>query len=405
MSNARQGDGTLGTADDLLRPRLDLLRELSDQNVLDALFTDGPLTRPEIADRTGISTPTIAEAVHRLERSGLVRVVGRRGGRPGRVASVYDIAADAAYVIAVDLNPTATRIAAVDISGRTFHEATIPPVQPREPDGVSRHLHDLVAEAMSRADGHQRLQAVAVAVANPVNPTTRKVIPLDNVSYPEGFVQPDEALAGLLDAPLIVENDVNLAALGERWKGAATGASTFAYLYLGAGAGMGLVLDDRLFRGARGAAGEIGHLPFSEAVESDFVRKALWGPHGQQTQKHSGAESAERLTAALDVLQLAAAGDLEALKIVQRQGQAVATAVAAVVAMLDPELVILGGPIGLQAALLEPVQAAVRTLVPMPPRIERGALGEEAALHGALVLALQRARSDLWRLRAYPGRG
>ncbi|MCQ4080851.1 ROK family transcriptional regulator [Streptomyces sp. RB6PN25] len=381
-------------------PSMTLLRELTDQIVLDTVFEQAPITRAEIAQQTGISKTTVSEAVRRLEGAGLLLPAGEQRGRQGRVGTYYKVASTAGFVVAVDLNPTQIRLCAADLFGQPFLESAHPPVQPREPARVAEQLRELVSKAIAEGNpGRGRPLAVAVSVANPVDPATSRVIPLADTPYPEGLIQPQEALDGLIDAPILVENDVNLAAIAERWHGAARTADSFAYVYIGAGMGMGLLIGDQLIRGARGVAGEIGYLSVSSQPPGP-----LHGRHGfaraiAAAGFHPSREPGSDQVAvdvARQVFDRAAKGNAEAKAVVEEEGRTIGEAIAAVCAVVDPELVLLGGPIGLHPALLEPVRATVQDLAPLPPAIEVGTLGDAAVLHGALALALRRARADLW---------
>jgi predicted NBD/HSP70 family sugar kinase len=389
------GRGFAGSA----LPSMALLRELTDQIVLDIVFEQAPITRAEIAQRTGISKTTVSESVRRLERMKLLLPAGEQRGRQGRVGTYYQVATDAGFVVAVDLHPTELRVCATDLFGRAFLESTHQPAQPRNPDHIARQLRTLVTGAIEQGTvGHGQPLAVGVSVANPVDPRTSAVIPLEDTPYPEGVFQPQEALAGLTDAPLLVENDVNLAAVAERWHGAAREAESFAYVFIGAGMGMGLVVGDRLVRGARGGAGEIGYLsvgsePPGTQTRHGFARAVAAA--GFRPRHLPGTDSVDSVAVAREIFRLADEGDEEARAVIAQEGRTIGEAIATVCAVVDPELVLLGGPIGSHPALLDPVREAVNALAPLPPPIESGALGEAAPLRGALTIALRRARADL----------
>ena len=380
-------------------PSMGLLRELTDQIVLDAVFAHAPITRAEVAQRTGISKTTVSEAVRRLAKAGLLTEAGAQRGRPGRVGTYYRVAADAGFVLAVELNQAGVKVCAADLLGTPFRETAQPPVEVREPGRVAAQLRAAVAEAIEAGQAdHQRLLAVGVSVAKPVDPMTKRVIDLLDTPYPEGQIQPGEVLADLLgDVPLLVDNDVNLAAIAERRHGAARDASSFAYVYLGAGMGLGLVIDDKLIRGARGVAGEIGYLSVASTKAGPgrhtFARAVAAGGFGPSDL--SAAIPQDTVTGARHVLDLAEQGDEAARAIVADEARTIGEAVAAVCAVVDPELVILGGPIGAHPAMLEPVRATVAELAPLPPPVSTGALGDGASLQGALVLALQQGRASL----------
>ena len=380
-------------------PSMALVRELTDQIVLDTVFEQAPVTRAEIAQQTGISKTTVSESVRRLEQMKLLLPAGEQRGRQGRVGTYYQVAADAGFVVAVDLHPAEIRLCAADLFGRTFLEVTHRPMQPRVPQRIAAQLRDIVTDAIGEGTvSHGQPLAVGVSVANPVDPDTSAVIPLVDSPYPEGLFQPQEALAGVTDAPVLVENDVNLAAVAERWHGAARDASSFSYIYIGAGLGMGLVIGDQLIRGARGVAGEIGYLSMSAQAPGSQTRHGFAravAAAGFRAQHLSEDGDLDSVAVAHKIFRLAADGDAQARAVVEQEGRTIGEAITTVCAVVDPELVLLGGPIGSHPALLEPVRSTVRALAPVPPPIEAGALGDAAPLRGALAIALQRARADL----------
>ena len=162
--------------DDRVLPRMAVLRDLTDDTVLDVVFRDAPTTRAEIARASGISKPTVAESVRRLGSAGLLRAVGEQSGRQGRVGTLYAVADDAGYVIAVDLAPVAVRCLVLDVLGRPVSEVSRPPVEPRTPVAVARTLRAVVRRAMKDADGRGPLRAVSVSVANSVDPSSQTIV-------------------------------------------------------------------------------------------------------------------------------------------------------------------------------------------------------------------------------------
>jgi predicted NBD/HSP70 family sugar kinase len=163
---------------------------------------------------------------------------------------------------------------------------------------------------------------------------------------------------------------------------------TFAFVGVGTGIGMGLVVAGELVRGARGAAGELGFLPLAGGMRGAFEREVNGAGVVAAAAAHprwngTPPESCE------SVFELAAAGEPAALEVVASVGTRLGVAIAAVCVVVDPELVVLGGGVGGNELLLEPVRAAAGELLPLPPRIERSALGDRAPLLGAVALALR----------------
>jgi predicted NBD/HSP70 family sugar kinase len=201
-------------------------------------------------------------------------------------------------------------------------------------------------------------------------------------------------------------------AVGEATYGLGRGVGHFVYVSIGNGAGMGIIIDGRLYRGFRGAAGEIGYLPVGEGdplQERTSARRR--GMFESVASADGVVELARRLglrdaASAKDVFDAARAGDETARQAVAREVDHVSHALAGIAAVLDPELVVLGGGVGSHAGdlLIGPVAERLRDLVVLrPPRIEVSTLGTDAVLLGALAVGLTEAR-DLVLDRAGPAR-
>ena len=357
-------------------PRLAMLRELTDRAVLDHVFAHGRTTRVELATTTGISKPTISESVRRLEAAGALRATGTdQTGRRGRIATFYELAADAGRVLALEVNQQGIRVLTTDLTGAVLTERQDAPTgQP-----VSPAVRAAVDAA--RAESGGPLRAVALSVANPVDPITRTVIRLRDSPFPEGAVHARD-----IGVDVLLDNDVNFSALAERREGAAIGAESFAYVYLGAGLGVSLYLGDQLVRGAHGLAGEIGYLT---TRSGEPLAKALAG----QGFGRADAPSLD-VDALLRILDQAATAPA-AEKRLRRLGATVGGAVAALATIFDPEVVLLGGPVGSRPELISEIRRTVAASVPGAVRVEPGAITGSAALRGALLSALDMGRDHL----------
>ena len=336
------------------------LREVTDRTLLAETIRQGRTTRAELADATGYSRPTVSEAVRRLVSAGLLDPAGpKETGRRGRIGTFYSLGARAGWVLGLQVDQSGVHWQAADLAGAALSSGSRPP---------AADLSASLRAAVTSATGGGPLRAVGVSIANPVDPATHDTVPLDGTPFPEGLVNPAAMIADLVTAPVLVDNDVNLAALAEH---RAAGAGSFAYVYIGAGLGVGLYIEGNLIRGAHGLAGEIGYLPGKTAPT---LAADLTGPD-------SAANDVASLLAALD------AADPQA----EQLAQTVARAVTSVAAVVDPELVLLGGPVGTHPALLPRVRELVATTFPGRTRIDHGSLGAHAPLQGALHLATARA--------------
>jgi predicted NBD/HSP70 family sugar kinase len=265
----------------------------------------------------------------------------------------------------------------------------------------------MVTEVIEQASAvHGRPLGLGISSPGVVDQTSGRVTSLAYNVTPEGGFDPLEVIRDRFDLPVLVDNNVNLAAVGEKWFGLARGTSTMVFIAIGAGIGMGIIIDDELVRGTHGAAGEIGYLPL------------VGDPFNPRHRLHGGLEDeigaagivaawAERrapddpeLSSPHEVFELAGAGNAAARAVVEHVASRLGAAIATVCAILDPELVVLGGGIGASPLLLSPVRGSAAALAPITARIETSLLGERAALQGAIAVALHAARTTLLSLGA-----
>ena len=376
------------------------LRALGEQEVLEVVLEHGPVTRPEIADRTGLSKATVSAVVQRLERAGLIRARGPVHGRRGRSPVTYAVRDTAGVVVGIDIGATRVRAAAADIFGEVL-ALDEQPTSSRGTRGISGQVIELASRVVERTRAtHERLLTIGIATPGVVDQTTHRVTSLAYNVSPDGVLDPLWAIRSRFDVPVLIDNDVNLAALAESRRGAGRGIRTLALVWVDTGVGMGLVIDDRLVRGAHGAAGEIAYLPSSTE------------PFARRHRRHGGLEDEVGAAAVLamyadrggesqpasagQVLELAGAGDPAAAAVAGHMARRLATAIASVLAVVDPELVLLGGELGTRLELLDPVRSCVEQLVPLTARIQLSELGPEAPLQGAVAVALRQARAQLF---------
>jgi predicted NBD/HSP70 family sugar kinase/biotin operon repressor len=381
----------------MVRPNL--LRELSEQEVLDEIFRRGPISRPEIASATNLSKATVGAAIERLELAGIIRAAGQQHGRRGRSPLAYEIRGNAGFVLGIDIGGTNIRAASADIFGAPVHQEQ----QLTSHAGaraVSAQVIEIAGRVVERSRAtHERLLAAAVSTPGVVDQVSRRVTSLAYNVSPDGHLDPLAALRARFDMPVRIDNNVNLAALGESWEGLARNVPTFAFVSVGAGVGMGLVVDGELVRGAHGGAGEIGYLPSGRDPydERHRLHGGLEDEIGAAAILQTMCDRTERSVGSVEeVFALARTGDENARAVVLGVARRLGVAIASVIAVIDPELIVLGGGIGRNPALLGPVRSTVAELVPLTARIEISRLGDQAALHGAIAVALREARTLLF---------
>jgi predicted NBD/HSP70 family sugar kinase len=367
------------------------MRVLNQRAVLDRLRRSGAATRPQIAKDTGLSKPTVGQALADLERHGLVRPTGRTTSGPGRSAVVYEPNATAGYVLGVDIGRERIRVALADLAG-----AVVARVDERNRSRSAAAVVRTVTGLAERtvADAGIALTDVVVKVIGSPGVIDQRSRVVRHAPQLPGW-ESNGVLDGLessLGPVVVVENDANLAALGEHVYGAARDARVFVCATVGTGVGMGIVVDGTLFRGAHGAAGEVGFLPYGKSA-SDVRRGQFEDAASAGSVVALARERGLTARTAREVFGLARKGDAQALRIVRLEAERLAFLVAAVTAVIDPELVVLGGGVGSNVdLLLEPLEASLRTMTPLAPRIVAGSLGDGAVLSGAIAMGLEAAR-------------
>ncbi|MFJ1967810.1 ROK family transcriptional regulator [Streptomyces sp. NPDC087903] len=350
--------------------------------VFAVLARAGTATRPQLASLAGLSKPTVSSAVAELESARLAACSGTASSGTGRSAAVYGLGQAAGAVLAVDLGPALTRVRGCALDGTLLAQAT----------GPRGDAADVVREALVALPADAPLRTIVVAVGDvtaraegsAVRPATAKAGPVFDamaVALPPGV-------------PVHLENNVNCAALAELHEGAARGRHTFGYLRIGVGIGLGIVVGGQVLRGANGAAGELARLPYPWDDDSEPRHEALEEYIGARSLLRRAAEAwpdaegprpdtAERLFA------LAREGRATARALVGRHATDIGRLAAAVTAVLDPGLLVLGGSTGADPQVLPGVRAELARLS-WPTEVVSSTVGELGTAVGAARLAVAR---------------
>ncbi|SFE45628.1 ROK family transcriptional regulator [Streptomyces mirabilis] len=373
------------------------LRSTNERLLLDRLRTGGAASRAQLARETGLSKPTVSSALAALEEAGLVREAGTHAPERGRVAVLYAPDPAAGYALGIDIGRSWLRVAVADLDGGVVARADV-----RNRARSSGAMADLVVSTARQVVANSGLGTHEVAHAVVGTPG---VYDEERRRVRYAMHLPGWGRAGLFDRmreelgiPLEVHNDANLAALGEYTYGVGAGSRLFTYILIGTGLGMGVVSEGRLFTGARGGAGEIGFLPWPGLQKPETLEDAVSGEAVVEAARQFGMTG--QLTAKA-VFDAARAGDSAAVRAVRLEGERIAYTVAAAAAVLDPDLVVLGGGVGHSIdLLLRPVRETLRTLTPLRPKIVPSRLGEDAVLLGAVATALGTARDVVFERRS-----
>ena len=373
------------------------LRRLNLERLL-AVVMDQPasFTRAELIEATGLSAPTVGSLVMDLIRSGVVKDLGTGPSRGGRRPSFMEFNARHGCIGGIDLGPTRTRLAVADLRGEPLAHDVIATPSRLAPETLLVRLAEALRRLMREANlPPDRLIAVGAGAPGAVEFEKGIVTEAPNLRN-WTRVPMREVLERALGVPTIVENDVNLAILGERWRGAAKGHHTCVYITAGTGIGAGIIVDDVLHRGHHFMAGEIAFMCMgAEYIDAGMVR-CLESLASLKALAERSPRSAHRdpAHAVSDMLQAAGNGDRAARKAVEEAAVLIGMAVANLAVVVDPSLIVLAGAMMTQSELLvHEVRRVVGRVVPASPEIVVSALGKEAPLWGCLLVAGEEARA------------
>ncbi|MFI7007081.1 ROK family protein [Streptomyces sp. NPDC050145] len=374
-----------------------VLRVMNDRAALDLLVAHGPLTRTRIGELTGLSKPTTSQILGRLEAAGLVRTTGSQTGRPGPNATLYEIDPGATHVAGLSADPTGLTAVVADITGTERGRCRVE--AHALADDVPHRTARLVAEAVDGALeqaglGHDDLTATVIGTPGAIDPRTGELRYAPHLPGWHSRTLHAE-LAEVLGTPVSIENDVNLAAVAEQYEGAAQDHDDFVLAYVDEGVGAAIVLNGTLLRGATGGAGEIGYMPLPGAP---LAR----GGTGAYAREDAGG-GFQSLVASPAVRQLA--GGVEDLSaafavdgVLDEVARRLATGLAAIVAVVDPELVVLSGQVAQAGgdALRARVEEELTGLALPRPLLRISELDGDPILTGALRSALTQARATVF---------
>ena len=372
-------------------------RQMSLCLAMQAIIHCGPISRASIAKQTGLSKQTVSELVRILEDDGWVCETGRTSGHVGRTATTYELITDSAFMAAVDLGGTKVRVAIVDLAGGILAEV----VEPTHPDGGQAVAHQIGALVQRAAEDagidRTRVQQTVVGCPGVPDLATGRVNFAPNIDGIDRF-DFRAAVSEAVGTRVMLENDVNLAVLGEHWLGAGQGIDHLAFIALGTGVGAGIIVNGALLRGATGAAGELAYLPFgADPFETESLRVGAFERATATRGIRATYQAATgRALEVPDIFAAAAAGDVAAQEVLAGIARQMARAIATLGAVIAPELVILGGSIGARPEIVAATKAELARCFPVRIQVEASRLGNHAALSGAVAIGLTELHKALF---------
>lgn len=380
------------------------LRQANARFLLRLIQTHNPCSRADLVRYSGLTAPTVTSCVALLEKLNLVEAIGNGESNGGRPPGLLRFNAKHGYVAAVDIGGTHLRMMLSDLGGTTLnHWSHVLQKDQRTPEGVCALVGSGLKE-LCRASGVARFRVLHLTAGAPgiTDASAGIVLSAPNLTN-WNDVPLRSMLQAQLDMPVIIENDTNLAAVGEHLCGAASGASDFVFLALGTGFGAGIFIDGRLHHGANWSAGEVGYFGLGgkarqamrisqvgqlEAAIGGGGIEALW--RDKISRKKLQRASGQLALQATQILDLAAEGNRTASSVAESVASLLADAIADIAALLNPQIVILGGGIGSHPELCRLTRSMImRHELTSRLTIRTSTLGAHAQLSGAISMSLE----------------
>jgi len=385
------------------------LRQVNARGLLRLLREHSPCSKADLVRLSGLSAPTVSSAVAYLESLDLVENLGDGESSGGRPPEMLRFNADHGYVAGVDIGGTRLRMVLADLNGRVVTQwATQFTEKQRAPKAVCSLIHDgLKMMCQEVSTSLKKVLHITVGAPGVTNVDSGVVLSAPNLrdwnQVPlRAMVERETGI------PVTVENDTNLAAVGEHWRGSASGVGDFIFIALGTGVGAGIFLRGRLHHGANWSAGEIGYAAVSgqprqtlEVYATGQTERAIgglgieaeWGRLLGRERRANATELAK--LRATEIFDLAVDGDRLAAQIVQYAAQILANCIVEMSLTLDPEVVILGGGVGSHPELCRGTERLLARNEFAKPQVRSRSLGTQAQLHGAIYMSLSATEARL----------
>lgn len=361
---------------------------------LEVLFRDAPIARRQLRTALGSSASTVTEVVHELLDRGLIVEGGALAPTAGRPAKVLELASQLGLVLTADVGALNMRFGAGSVGGELLARRVTPTPPVKDQDVLQRAVMEGLETVRGEA-GTGRVRGVVLGIAAIVEDPFGGGLSMATVPGWQN-TNSNQLIAWLREQfgeiPLMLENEANLAAIGERRFGSAQGTDNVMFVAVGAGVGAGLILEGSLYRGSRGAAGEIGLvrlLTKHGVVELERVAgaNALVSRHVEAGGPRESAEN---------IFRRAASGEAAASAAISEVLDNLALAIANAITLLDPERVVVGGGLAeARAAFIDPLAERVAKLVDRLPTFVASELGADAALVGGVALAAEHAQNAI----------
>jgi glucokinase len=382
-----------------------LMRRTNARTILRSLKKLGTCSRADLVRETGMSAPTVANVISGLDDLGLVQWIGEGVSGGGRPPENLRFNANYGCLAGVDVTADALRILLTDLNGALLEEQNEAlPKEARGPDAVIEVLHNSLKAIMQRRNlPLKKLVAMTVGVAGITNARDGII-----VSVSDSSTWRNVSLRGLLKqyfaCALFVENDTNLAAIGEHFRGVAQAEDSFVFIGIGSGVGAGIFLNGQIVHGASWSAGEIGYLRIPNIssmqpslYEFGALEQVLGGPGVLRSWNAVSNKSGQKikLRKASKVFDFALEGDAVAQKIVLQRARLLKDVILNLSLILNPNLFVVGGDLGAHAALLQPTVEMLQKSEVAVASVLPSSLGNSAVIWGGIAVSMQNSEQIL----------
>ena len=382
--------------------RPSLLRHTNALRVLKLLRESGSCSKADLVRASGLSAPTITNVVGDLLSAGLIKALGEGESNGGRPPDIIAFKAERGCVLAVKITADSLSFLLADLNGNPLDTHEIPlGGRKTTPEAICILIGEEVRRLL-RKHRKKREQLLAVVVGVPAITNVDEGMVLSISTLENWRSVPLRAkLSKIVDCLVIVENDTNLAAQGERFCGAAQAEETFILIHIGPNVGAGIVLGGQIYHGSQWSAGEIGYLRLPNTSRRrptlhEFGElETVLTSSGILESWNEGKKNATGEMDALGVLNLAQGGDARAEKIVQHRAGIVADIVVNLSLILNPGLILLEGEVGGHPTLISAVQKQLQESEFAVTKIGAGKLGNTSVLWGGIAIALEMIPSVL----------
>ncbi len=383
--------------------RPSVLRHTNALSILRLLREAGSCSRADLVRASGLSAPTVTNVVKDLLDSGLIEPLGEGKSSGGRPPDMIRFKAERGCVLGVEISATAISFLLADLNGVELDTYKVSLLEQKTtPEAVCGYIGEAL-RTLLRKHKMKRDQLLVMVVGVPAITNVRDGLVLSISTLDRWRSVPLRAMLNeIVDCLVIIENDMNLAAQGERYRGAAQYEQDFVFISIGTNVGAGIVLNGKTHYGSQWSAGEIGylHLPnisrknprIHEFGELESVLTsggilASW--HEANAKPGKNKQAGSDGISAIEILNLAEAGDAQAEKIIQHRAGLVSDIIVNLSLILNPGLVLLGGEVGGHLAILRSVQKQLEGSEFAVTKVAAGALGSTAVVWGGIAIALQ----------------